>query len=223
MNNFFSNKISAKKYFSILKKYNKNFSNNFILKNFGLFIGDKATYKFLKCYDILTQIQKVKGDIIEFGVWNGNNLITLKKLMDYLKIKKKLIGYDNFQGMPIADNKNYFKGDKNLILYIKKFFNLKNITLIEDDIMNLHNHEKKISKLSLIYIDCDIYITTKKILETLKNKISKNGLIVFDEGNINIKKGEGKAALEFFKKNKGSFKRVYLKKNYQPDLILKKK
>ena len=60
MNNFFSNKINAKKYFSILKKYNKNFSNNFILKNFGLFIGDKATCKFLKCYDILTQIQKVK-------------------------------------------------------------------------------------------------------------------------------------------------------------------
>ena len=70
MNNFFSNKINAKKYFSILKKYNKNFSNNFILKNFGLFIGDKATYKFLKCYDILTQIQKVKGDIIEFGIWS---------------------------------------------------------------------------------------------------------------------------------------------------------
>ena len=83
--------------------------------------------------------------------------------------------------------------------------------------------KKKISKLSLIYIDCDIYITTKKILETLKNKISKNGLIVFDEGNVNTKKGEGKAALEFFKKNKDSFKRIYLKKNYQPDLIFKKK
>ena len=42
MNNFFSNKMKAKKYFSILENYKKNFSKDFVLKNYGLFIGDKA-------------------------------------------------------------------------------------------------------------------------------------------------------------------------------------
>jgi predicted O-methyltransferase YrrM len=124
--------------------------------------------------------------------------------------------------MSFKDNGNLFKGDKQLINYIKKFFNLKNIHLIEDDIMNLKHHRKKISKLSLIYIDCDIYDVTKNILEILKDKISKNGLIVFDEGNFNVKRGEGKAAKEFFKNNKKIFKRIKLKKFYQPDLIFKK-
>lgn len=224
MNNFFSNKMKAKKYFSILENYKKNFSKDFVLKNYGLFIGDKAFYKLLKCFEILNEIKNVKGDIIEFGVWNGNNLISLKKMMEYIKIKKKLIGYDSFEGMPFKDkdNGNLFKGDKHLINYIKKFFHLKNIHLIEDDIMNLKYHSKQISKLSLIYIDCDIYDVTKNILEILKDKISKNGLLVFDEGNFNVRKGEGRAAKEFFDKNKKRFKRIKLKKFYQPDLIFKK-
>ena len=224
MNNFFSNKMKAKKYFSILKNYKKNFSKDFVLKNYGLFIGDKAFYKLLKCFEILNEIKNVKGDIIEFGVWNGNNLIALKKMMEYIKIKKKLIGYDSFEGMPFKDkdNGNLFKGDKQLINYIKKFFHLKNIHLIEDDIMNLKYHSKQISKLSLIYIDCDIYDVTKNILEILKDKISKNGLLVFDEGNFDVRRGEGRAAKEFFDKNKKRFKRIKLKKFYQPDLIFKK-
>lgn len=222
MNSFFSNKMKAKKYLSILTNYKKNFSNDFLLKNYGLFVGDKAFYKLLKCFEILKEIKNVKGDIIEFGVWNGNNLISLKKMMEYIKIKKKLIGYDSFEGMSFKDNGNLFKGDKQLINYIKKFFHLKNIHLIEDDIMNLKDHSKKITNLSLIYIDCDIYNVTKNILETLKDKITKNGLIVFDEGNFNVRRGEGKAAKEFFDNNKKKFKRIKLKKFYQPDLIFKK-
>ena len=88
--------------------------------------------------------------------------------------------------------------------------------------MNLKDHRKKITNLSLIYIDCDIYNVTKNILETLKDKITKNGLIVFDEGNFNVRRGEGKAAKEFFDNNKKKFKRIKLKKFYQPDLIFKK-
>ena len=56
MNTFFSNKMKAKKYLSILKNYKKNFSNDFLLKNYGLFVGDKALYKLLKCFEILNEI-----------------------------------------------------------------------------------------------------------------------------------------------------------------------
>ena len=45
---------------------------------------------------------------MEFGVWNGNNLITIKKIFDFLKIKKNIIGFDNFKGMPTADKKKLF-------------------------------------------------------------------------------------------------------------------
>ena len=221
--NFYNNKLTAKKYFNIIKNYKKPFSKTFILKNFGLFIGDKSFFKILKCFELAQQIKKIKGDVVEFGVWNGNNLITIKKIFDFLKIKKNIIGFDNFKGMPTADKKNYFIGDINLINYIKKFFKLGNIKIIEDDIMSLERHYKKFPKLSMIYIDCDLYKTTSKILETLSKKVSKGGLIVFDEANSSVNKGEGKAVREFYKKNKKYFKKIIHKKHYQPDLILKKK
>ena len=33
-----------------------------------------------------------------------------KKVIEYLKIKKKVIGYDSFKGMPKPDEKNSFIG-----------------------------------------------------------------------------------------------------------------
>ena len=221
--NFYNNKLTAKKYFNIIKNYKKPFSKIFILRNFGLFIGDKSFFKILKCFELIEQIKNIKGDVVEFGVWNGNNLITMKKIFDYFKIKKNIIGYDSFKGMPTPDKKNYFVGEMDLINYIKRFFRLGSIKIIKDDIMNLEKHYKDFPKLSMIYIDCDLYKTTSKILETLSDKLNKKGLIVFDEANFNMNKGEGKAAREFYRKNKKKFDKIILKKYYQPDLILRKK
>ena len=111
--NFYKNNLTANKYFKILE-YKKKFSKRFLLKNFGLFAGDKTVYRFLLLFEILSKVKNIKGDIIEFGVWNGNNLLTIKKITEYLNINKKLIGYDHFKGMPFSTNGNYFSGDKKI-------------------------------------------------------------------------------------------------------------
>ena len=55
----------------ILRSYKKNFSKKeFLIKNYGLFSGDKSIYKNLKIFEILNETKNIKGDIIEFGVWN---------------------------------------------------------------------------------------------------------------------------------------------------------
>jgi len=222
MTNFFKNKLSSKKYNNIISNYRETITNEFLIRNTGLFIGDKAFYKIVKIFEILKSIKKVNGEIIEFGVWNGNNLVTIKKLIDYLEMKKEVIGYDNFKGMKKADEGNLFKGNLNLLTYIIKFFKLSKVRLIRDDILNLKKNLKKIPKLSLIYIDCDMYDTTKIILDLLNKKLSKKGLIVFDEAILG-NGGEGKAAKLFYKKNKSKFREITLKKYYQPDYILEKK
>ena len=94
---FYSKKLNSKKYFKIL---NNKFSKKFILENFGMLIGDKSMYRFMKLSEILKEIKNVKGDIIEFGIWNGNNLFSIKKMIDYYKINKKIYGFDNFSGFP---------------------------------------------------------------------------------------------------------------------------
>ena len=94
---FFKNNLTSKKYFEILKN---NFSKRFILENFGMLLGNKSFYRFLKLSEILLKTKNVKGDIIEFGIWNGNNLFTIKKISDYYDLKKKIYGFDNFSGFP---------------------------------------------------------------------------------------------------------------------------
>ena len=229
--NFYNNKLNAKKYLSILNKYSKSFSREFLIKNFGIFMADKSFYRMLVCYKLLNETKKVNGDVVEFGIWNGNNLFTIKKIIDFLKVKKTVIGYDNFKGFPNPPrkNKNYkvgrlgaYAGDKNLIKYIIKFYNFKNIKIIDDDIMNLEKHLKSFSKLSFIYIDCNVYKPVTKIFELLNHRLSMGGIIAFDEANYKKSSGEGRAMNKFYLKNKNKYKKITLKKFYQPDVYLKK-
>lgn len=98
--NFYNNSLTSKKYLSILKRDNKIFNKKFIFQNSGMLMGDKSFYRMLLIYNLLNELKNVKGNIVEFGIWNGNNLFTIKKIIDFLKFKKKIIGYDDFSGFP---------------------------------------------------------------------------------------------------------------------------
>lgn len=222
---FFKNNLTSKKYFEILKN---NFSKRFILENFGMLLGNKSFYRFLKLSEILQKTKNIKGDIIEFGIWNGNNLFTIKKISDYYDFKKKIYGFDNFSGFP---NPPKFKkkktgkyiGKPKLIKKMIKFFNLQKIFIVNDDIMNLPKYRKKFNKISFIYIDCNVFKVVDMILNELSHKISKGGVIAFDEARNKFNKDEGKAMMKFYMKNKKNYKLLRLNANYQPDAILIKK
>ena len=222
---FFKNNLTSKKYFEILKN---NFSKRFILENFGMLLGNKSFYRFLKLSEILQKTKNVKGDIIEFGIWNGNNLFTIKKISDYYDFKKKIYGFDNFSGFP---NPPKFKkkktgkyiGKPKLIKKMIKFFNLQKIFIVNDDIMNLSKYRKKFNKISFIYIDCNVFKVVDMILNELSHKISKGGVIAFDEARNKFNKDEGKAMMKFYMKNRKNYKLLKLNSNYQPDAILIKK
>tara|TARA_B100000123_G_scaffold250810_1_gene209974 strand:- start:1871 stop:2545 length:675 start_codon:yes stop_codon:yes gene_type:complete len=222
---FFKNNLTSKKYFEILKN---NFSKRFILENFGMLLGNKSFYRFLKLSEILLKTKNVKGDIIEFGIWNGNNLFTIKKISDYYDLKKKIYGFDNFSGFP---NPPKFKkkktgkyiGKPKLIKKMITFFNLQKIFIVNDDIMNLPKYRKKFNKISFIYIDCNVFKVVDMILNELNHKISKGGVIAFDEARNKYNKDEGKAMMKFYIKNKKNYKLLKLNANYQPDAILIKK
>ena len=151
-----------------------------------------------------------------------------KKNCRFLQVKKKVIGYDNFSGFPNPaklkkSKRGKYIGKPELINKILKFFKLSNVKIINDDILNLEKHKKNFNKISFVYIDCNVYEPVKKILETLNNKISIGGIIAFDEAQNKNNKSEGLAMIEFYNRNKKSYKLIKLNKNYQPDAILIKK
>ena len=53
-----------------------------IIQNFGLYCGDINLFKILTIYKFIEKTKKIKGDIIEFGVWKGNTSLLIKKILD---------------------------------------------------------------------------------------------------------------------------------------------
>ena len=57
--NFYDNKMDFKDYIDIIKNYSSEFSKEFIIKNYGIFIGDKSFYRTLSCFELLSKTKKV--------------------------------------------------------------------------------------------------------------------------------------------------------------------
>ena len=225
--NFFKNLVKPKKYFKTLKFFTKKNEKSFLIKNFGAIAGNQSLYKYFKIFEIVTSVSKINGDIIEFGIWKGNNLIFMKKIIDYLNLKKNIYGYDWFRGLIEFEKydkkiiKKKYIGSESLVKKLIKLQNLKNVKLINDDVKNFRSHFKK-KKFCLVYLDLDLYKPTKSILEVIDEYIVKYGLIVFDQAQKSEWVGEKKALNEFYKVNKKKYQLIKLNKNFSPDIILKK-
>ena len=79
-------KKKYKKILSLKKKF--NFNEFDLITNYGLFSGDTNLYKTLKIYDLIKNVENVKGDIIELGIFQGNLSLLIKKILYIFKIKK---------------------------------------------------------------------------------------------------------------------------------------
>ena len=226
--NFFLNLVKTKKYFKILKLITLKNEKFFPVKNFGAIVGNQALFKYLKIFELIISISKLKGDIIELGVWKGNNLIYIKKVVDYLGLKKNIYGYDWFKGLEGFEqkdnkiNKRKYIGNKNFIKKLIKYQNLKKIYLIDDDVKNFGSYFNKRKKFCLIYLDLDLYRPTKNILKVIDKYLVKNGLIVFDQAQKKEWIGEKRALSEFYTAKKKKYQIIKLKKNFSPDVILRK-
>ena len=198
--------------------------NKWIYENgFHLTSNKSRLEKIITHYNIFKKTTKIHGDIFEFGVFKGNSLIRLATFRDMLNLNKKIYGFDVFGKFPrqkdLHDN-NFIKkfeeisGDGISLVELKKFLKIKKITNFElckgDILKSLRKFllKNKQINISLLHIDVDVYAPTKIILENLYDKVSKNGIIIFDD--YSIIKGETDAINDFFesRKIKKNFKKI---------------
>ncbi len=207
---------------------------------FYLTSDKKRILKLLDHYEVYNKILNIKGDVIECGVFKGASLIRFLTFRDLIekKDKRKIIGFDAFGKFPRPKNDNKNKKTDSIFAkehdekiglgislnLLKKYLKkkkLSNYELIKGNVIQtLPNYLKKNKKLkiSLLHLDLDIYEPTKFVLEILYEKISKNGIILFDD--YSHIKGATLAVDEFLKKKKLKIQRV--SKNGRPFFIQKK-
>lgn len=220
-----------KNYYQKILNYKKKFKfTDFdLITNYGLFSGDTNLFKTLTIFDIINKTSKIKGDIIELGIHKGNSSLLIKKILSIFKIKKKLYLLDHFKGLIHYNNKDTKLSKKFKGKYIGKkfqietflsFFKFKDVKIINKDATTLKPGFFKNKKFSLAYFDMDLYEPTLCALNAIDKNISVGGFIVFDEGHKKLW-SERFAISDFLKQNK-NYKKIYIDKKRQPDVILKK-
>ena len=129
------------------------------------------------------------GLVLEFGVRFGTSIRQIAALVD-----QEVHGFDSFEGLPEAWH-NLPKGSystKGVIPSVQENVIL-HIGLFEETLPGFV--EKFQDPIRFINIDCDIFSSTKTVLDFLAGQITHGTVIVFDEyiGNENWREDEFKA------------------------------
>ena len=144
---------------------------------------------FKKAYEA---ISLQNGLILEFGVRHGTSIRQLASFTS-----QPIYGFDSFKGLP----EDWHQESKEVYSTQGKIPKVPHhVTLIpgwfEETLpLFLKKHEENVA---LINIDCDIYSSTKTVLDLLGPRIKKDTIIIFDEyiGNLYWEEDEHKAFIE---------------------------
>lgn len=204
--------------------------DNEFLFNLGLYLNRQTLSRILFMHDLYKMILETHGVVMEFGVRWGQNLAlfeSFRGIYEPYNYNRKIIGFDTFSGFPEVDEKDGNKvdiGDYSVTegyeCYLdrvlqyhesespishKKKFELVKGDAVEtiDEYLKLHPE----TIVALAYFDFDIYLPTKKCLESIKPHLTKGSILAFDELNCPEFPGETLAFQEVFGIKNYSIKR----------------
>jgi len=160
---------------------------NYIKSNGGKFLPMLGSN--ISTFEHAFGVAKLGGLVMEFGVRHGNTLRQIAKLAG-----QEVHGFDSFEGLP-EEWHHEPKGS----------YTTKGVIPTMPGNVKLHAGwfedtlpaflERNDQKARLINIDCDIYSSTKTVLELLAPRIVSGTIIIFDEyiGNEHWREDEFKA------------------------------
>lgn len=192
-----------------------------LLANLGLYLTSKSLARILFFYEIYRKILHTHGVIMEFGVRWGQSvslLSALRGIFEPFNRHRKVIGFDTFEGFKGMNEKDgmncrcaegSFSVSDNYETYLDKLISLqdtmnpiphlKKYELVKGDaVQTIPDYFKRHPEtiVSLAIFDFDIYSPTRTALETIKSRLFKGSVLVFDELCDDIFPGETIALLE---------------------------
>ena len=167
--------------------------------HYNLFMNEERFSKLLIHYETFKIAKKISGAIVECGVFKGTSLSRFAMLRQLLGNSKrdKIVAFDVFSDdFPNTNFKNEKKQRRHWIKtaggssistsQLKTIFKkkkVKNFELVKGDVLKtIPNYLKKNPnfKISILNVDIDFVETTKCVLENFYDRVSKGGIILFD-------------------------------------------
>ena len=194
------------------------------VKQFAVLARRQALKRFLAHVELFKMTLDVPGDIAELGVFRGAGLFTWGNLLESYCVgdrTKVVYGFDNWRGftklseqdgaigadvgrvaggfdpgayraelesaIEIFDSDRFIPGKPRIVLVDGN---------IEETVPKFAAERPGV-RFSLVHFDCDLYAPTKAALNALWNKVSRGGVVIFDEYAIADWPGETAAVDEF--------------------------
>ncbi len=125
----------------------------------------------------------LKGDVAEFGVFQGGTTVFMAKVLRYYGHEGKIYGFDTFSGFPTQksaldlykDPKCEFSDYSSVSSYCSPY----NIELVPGDICTTFTRLKTLP-LVLCFFDTDNYSATYSALTTCIDQTVQGGMLAFD-------------------------------------------
>lgn len=156
------------------------------------------------------------GDYYEFGVYRGYTFWWAQRASRELGLNQMhFYGFDSFQGLPQVEGvdrtKNQFYPGQfacskdQVVNYLReRDFDWSRATLIEgyyaETLTERTKRQYPFRPVSVAYIDCDLYISTREVLAWLRSLLTDGSILLFDDWSVfgdDVEVGQPKALGEF--------------------------
>jgi Macrocin-O-methyltransferase (TylF) len=203
------------------------------LRSFSVYTPRQVITDFLVRYELFKMVIDIPGSLFEFGVFNGQGLMSLahfSAIMESSHITRQIVGFDTFGGFSGVEEKDatsrssfmrdgdyaidsFARLSEAIGLFDQNRFigHLPKVQLVKGDVVQTldgYLEENPHTIAALLYLDMDIYAPTKHVLERMISRVPKGGIVAFDELNMKDFPGETIAALETLNINKTALRRL---------------
>jgi hypothetical protein len=186
----------------------------------------------LSLYEIFKRVLPVKGSIVECGVYKGFSLMAwanFSAVLEPANLTRRIYGFDTFEGFPrvASQDANKLMTPEPGQLSSNSFTELTELIKVYDSNRFL-GHVNKVNLIpgditktvpdfisknqhlvvSLLFLDLDLYDSTKVALENFYPRMPKGAILAFDELDNPIWPGETTALLETIGINRLKLERI---------------
>ncbi len=135
-------------------------------------------------YLLMEQIKNIPGNVLEVGTWRGGTAGIFTKMLP----SKTVFLADTFTGVVKSAawehyiDKAHADTDENLVKsFLSKQIGVTNYRILKGIFPEETGQEIVSQKLAFVYLDLDVYLSTKDAFNFVWDKVSKSGIVAFDD------------------------------------------
>jgi O-methyltransferase len=145
-------------------------------------------YRCYELWDLVSQSAKLRGSLLEIGVWRGGTGALIAKQAQLSGIPDPVYLCDTFEGVVKASEKDdgYRGGEhgdtsEEIVVHLMKELGLSNTRILKGIFPEATGEKIANEQFRFCHIDVDVYNSAKDIVDWIWPRLVVGGILVFDD------------------------------------------